>query len=58
MCLRYVANFARQIDADAHWDDDSANTGREGDVMWGVTKTFSNAYITFVALVYVYIYFV
>ena len=26
---RYVANYARQIDADAEWDDDSANTGWE-----------------------------
>ena len=24
---RYVANYARRIDADAEWDDDSANTG-------------------------------
>ena len=24
----YVANYARQIDADAVWEDDSANTGR------------------------------
>ena len=27
---RYVANFARQIDVDAQWDDDSAKTGRDG----------------------------
>eukprot|EP00434_Breviolum_minutum_P037528 symbB.v1.2.033277.t1/scaffold4110.1/size46135/2 len=26
----YVANFARQIDVDAQWDDDSTRTGRDG----------------------------
>lgn len=29
----YVANYARQIDADAEWDDDSANTGSYGPVL-------------------------